>query len=186
MIMNELENALEWTKQPVPEFLRELHPTQQKKAITYIENLVSSKTDGLDELYHAISMIVKYIPHFVVVPLMVEHIRPQIAAGVCKKMSTDQATGYANDLPLEYFSQVSRHIDNQLMAQILSKMKKHRAEKFIHYELQHHLLHMLDIAEHLDERMLEVVAKRVTLPEHSDDLVNHPHKEVIERLREIQ
>lgn len=184
--MNELEHALKWTKQPVPDVLHELHPTQQKKVITYIENLVSSKTDGLEELYHAISMIVKYIPHFVVIPLMVEHIKPQIAAGVCKKMSVDQATGYANDLPLEYFSEVSRHIENQLMADILGRMKKHRAEKFIHYELQHHLLHMLDIAEHLDERMLETVAKLVTLPEHEDDFVNHPHKEIIERLRGMQ
>ena len=184
--MNELEHVLEWTNQPVPEFLQELHPTQQKKVINYIENQISSKTDGLDELYHAISMIVKYIPHFVVVPLMVEHIKPQIAAGVCKKMSPDQATGYANDLPLDYFSQVSRYIDNPFMAQILGMMKKHRAEKFVHHELQHHLLHMLDIAEHLEERMLAVVAKRVTLPEHSDDLVNHPHREVIERLRKMQ
>ena len=186
MIMNELEHALEWTKQPVPDVLHELHPTQQKKVIAYIENLVSSKTDGLDELYHAISMIVKYIPHFVVIPLMVEHIKPQIAAGVCKKMSVDQATGYANDLPLEYFSQVSRHIENPLMAEILGKMKKHRAEKFIHFELQHHLLHMLDIAEHLDQRMLEAVARLVTLPEHDDDLVNHPHKDIITRLRGMQ
>ncbi len=184
--MNELEHALEWTKQPVPDVLQELHPTQQQKVITYIDNLVRSKTDGLDELYHAISMIVKYIPHFVVIPLMVEHIKPQIAAGVCKKMSVEQATGYANDLPLDYFSQVSGHIENPLMAEILGKMKKHRAEKFILHELQHHLLHMLDIAEHLDERMLKVVAKLVTLPEHEDDLVNHPHREIIEQLRGMQ
>ncbi|MCG8341279.1 MAG: hypothetical protein MI684_00355, partial [Chlorobiales bacterium] len=86
----------------------------------------------------------------------------------------------------EYFSQVSRHIENPLMAEILGKMKKHRAEKFIHFELQHHLLHMLDIAEHLDQRMLEIVARLVTLPEHDDDLVNHPHKDIITRLRGMQ
>ena len=101
-------------------------------------------------------------------------------------MSVDQATGYANDLPLEYFSRVSHHIENTLMAEILGKMKKHRAQKFIHHELQHHLLHMLDITEHLDERMLAVVAKLVTLPEHDDDLVNHPHKEIIDKLRNMQ
>ncbi len=184
--MNELEHALEWTNQPVPEVLHELHPTQQQKVINYVENLVSSKTDGLEELYHAISMIVKYIPHFVVIPLMVDHIKPQIAAGVCKKMSVDQATGYANDLPLDYFSQVSRHIETPLMAEILGKMKRHRAEKFIHHELQHHLVHMLDIAEHLEQRMLEIVAKLVTLPEHDDDLLNHPHKDIITRLKNMQ
>lgn len=184
--MNDIEHALEWTRQPVPDVFHELNPSQQKKIVAYIENLVSSKTDGFEELYHAIGMIVKYIPHFVVIPLMVDHIKPQIAAGVCRKMSVEQAASYANDLPLEYFSEVSRHLDNQLMSDILSKMKKHRAEKFIHYELQHHLLHMLDIAGHLNDHMLNVTAKLVTLPEHDDDLVNHPHKEIIERLRGMQ
>ncbi len=184
--MTESEVVLEWTEIPVPEALRELEPAQQKQVFAYIENSVRSKTDGLDELYQAIAMIVKYIPHFVVIPLMVEHIRPAIAAGVCRKMSVDQATGYANDLPLEYFSEVSKNLDDPLMARIIGKMKKHRAEKFIHYELQHHLLHMLDIAGHFDQKMLEVIARHVTLPEHDDDLVTHPHREIIEQIREMQ
>ncbi|MCW8796780.1 MAG: hypothetical protein OQK67_06915 [Chlorobium sp.] len=184
--MNDTEHALEWTNQPMPDVLQELHPSQQRKVINYIDNLVSSKTDGLEELYHAIAMIVKYIPHFVVIPLMVEHIKPQIAAGVCIKMSVDQATGYANELPLEYFSKVSQHIENPLMAEILGKMKKHKAEKFIRYELQHLPAHMLDISRHLDKQKLEIVAKSVTLPSHDDDLVGHPHKEIIEQLRYMQ
>ncbi len=184
--MTETQHALEFTSQPLPDVLQELQPSQQQKIINYIDNLVSAKTDGLDELYQAISMIVKYIPHFVVIPLMVEHIRPRIAAGVCQKMSVEQATGYANDLPLEYFSEVSRHIDHMLMAKILGKMKKHHAEKFIHYELQHHLIHLLDVANHLDDRMLKIVARHVTLPEHNDDLVNHPHRTIIEKIRSLQ
>jgi hypothetical protein len=184
--MSELEESLAWTNLPVPEVIRQLQPEEQQLVTSYLKTLVELKTDGLEELYHAISMIVKYIPHFIVIPLMVEHIRPQIAAGVCRKMGVEQATGYANDLPLEYFSEVSRHLDHAMMAQLLEKMKKHPAEKFIHFELQHHLTHMLDIAENLDERMLGIVARHVTLPEHEDDLLRHPHKSVIEKLRALQ
>ena len=67
---------------------------------------------------------------------------------------------------------------------LLSIRKKHRAEKLIYHELQHHFLHMLDITELLDKRMFEIVAKPVTtLPGHNDDLANHPHKEIIKQLR---
>jgi len=101
-------------------------------------------------------------------------------------MGVDQATGYANDLPPEYFTEVSRHIEAPMMAEILGKMKKHHAEKFIISELRHHLTRMLDIAEHLNDRMLEIVAKHVTLPEHQDDLLKHPHTTIFTRLRTLQ
>jgi hypothetical protein len=184
--MSELEQALSWTNLPVPEVLRELNPGQQERIGDYLKTLVGHKTEGFDELYQAISMIVKYIPHFIVVPLMVEHIKPQIAAGVCQKMGVDQATGYANELPMDYFVKVSQHIDAVLMAEILEKMKRHHAEKFIHYELQHHLTHILDISEHLSNRMLETVAKHVTLPEHPDDLLNNSYSAIIEKIRALQ
>ncbi|MGB0130330.1 hypothetical protein [Chlorobium sp.] len=184
--MSELQEALAWTDIPVPEDLRHLPANQQQSVAAYVRAVVSRKTDGFEDLYHAIGMIVKYIPHFVVIPLMVEHIKPPIAAGVCRKMGVDQATGYANDLPLEYFSEVSRHIEPSMMAELLARMKKHHAEKFIHYELQHHLTHILDIAEHLEKRMLEVVARHVTLPEHDDDLLKHPHHNIIEKIRALQ
>jgi hypothetical protein len=185
--MSKLDKSLAWTNLPVPEVLHQLTGNQQEEIVSWARNLVDHKTDGFEELYMAIGMIVKYIPHFVVIPLMVEHIKPQIAAGVCSKMGVDQAVGYANDLPLEYFCEVSIHLDSEVMARILEKMKKHHAEKFIHHELKSNLPHILDIALHLDRRMLEIVAKQVTLPEEeNDDLLNHPHKPIFDKLRALQ
>lgn len=184
--MSDLNETLAWTGIPVPDVLNELPLQQKDKIITWAQELVEHKTDGFEDLFEAIGMIVKYIPHFIVIPLMVDHIKPRIAAGVCRKMSVDQATGYANDLPLEYFSEVSMHLESPLLAQILGKMRRHNAEKFIHYELQHRLTRMLDIATQLDEKILEIVAKHITLPEHEDDLVKHPHTEVIMKIRAMQ
>jgi hypothetical protein len=184
--MNELEELLAGSDMAMPEVLRQLPLHQQQEVVAWIKNVVSHNTEGLDDLYNAISMIVKYIPNFMVVPLMVEHIRPRIAAGVCIKMGVDQATGYANDLPLEYFSKVSKHLDAMMMAQILEKMKKNTVEKFIHYELKHHQTRVLDIAEHLDRRILEIVAKLVTLPEPANDHDKNPHRTVIEKIRAMQ
>jgi len=184
--MSDLEQSLAWTNLPVPDVLHQLPSHQQVQVVSWANSLVNHKTEGFDDLYSAISMIVKYIPHFMVIPLMVEYIRPQIAAGVCSKMSVDQATGYANDLPLIYFSEVSQHIDALMMAQILEKMKKHHVEKFIHYELQHNQSRMLEIAHHLNRHILEIVAKHVTLPEHGYDNSANPHKTVIEKIRMMQ
>jgi hypothetical protein len=184
--MSELEKLLAWSEMPVPEVLHQLPHQEQQEVAAWAKNLVSNKTEGLDDLYNAISMIVKYIPNFMVIPLMVAHIRPRIAAEVCIKMGVDQATGYANDLPLEYFSAVSKHLDTMMMAQILEKMKKNTAEKFIHYELQHYQSRILDIAEHLDRRILEIVAKLVTLPKHENDPARSQHRTVIDKIRAMQ
>ncbi len=149
--MSELETLTAWSPVPVPEAVHQMTPYQQQEIFVWAKNIVNKETDGFDDLYNAIAMIIKFIPNFMVIPLMVEHIRPRIAAGVCIKMGVDQATGYANDLPLEYFSEVSQHLDCVMMARILEKMKKYQAEKFIQYELKHHQLRMLDIAPHLEK-----------------------------------
>jgi hypothetical protein len=181
-----LEELLIGSDLAIPEVLHQLPHHQQQEVICWVRNLVIHKTEGLDDLFNAISIIVKYIPHFMVIPLMVEHIRPRIAAGVCIKMGVDQATGYANDLPLEYFSEVSKYLDAKMMAQILEKMKKQTVEKFIHFELQHHQSRILDMAEHLDRRILEIVAKLVTLPDHETDPANNPHRTIIDKIRAMQ
>ncbi|RXK85124.1 hypothetical protein EST62_07510 [Chlorobaculum sp. 24CR] len=184
--MTAIEETLAWTEIPLPETLRNLTQEEQEALAGYVREVIKSKTDGFDELYHAIGSIVRFIPHFIVIPLMVEHIRPQISAGVCRTMGVDQAVNYANDLPLEYFSEVSRHLDNDLMARILEKMKRNQAEKVMLFELLHHRSHMLGIAEHLDRRMLEFVVKNLDLnglPE--GDPVLLAHKSLSEKLHNL-
>ncbi|AOS85006.1 hypothetical protein BIU88_04355 [Chlorobaculum limnaeum] len=185
--MATIEQKLSWTETPLPEALKNLKNEEQEALARYLKEVIDKQTDGFDELYHAIGSIVRFIPHFIVIPLMVEHIRPQISAGVCRTMGVDQAVNYANDLPLEYFSEVSRHLDNDLMARILEKMKRNQAEKVILFELLHHRSHMLGIAEHLDRRMLEFVVKNLDLnglPE--NDPTISAHKLLIEKIRDLR
>jgi len=184
--MNELEELLAWSNTPVPGVLHQLPLHQQQEVILWAKTVVSHNTEGLDDLYNAISMIVKYIPNFMVIPLMVEHIRPRIAAGVCIKMGVEQATGYANDLPLEYFCDVSKHLDATMMAEILQKMRRQNAEKFICHELKHHQSRILDIAQHLDLRLLEIVAKLVTFTEKENEQASSSHKTIIDKIRAMQ
>jgi hypothetical protein len=184
--MSEVDGFRSWNDVPMPEVLRQLPPEQQQELFAWVKTMVSKETEGLDDLYNAISMIVKYIPNFMVVPLMVEHIRPRIAAEVCIKMGVDQATGYANDLPLDYFSEVASHLEVTMMAQILAKMKRNQVEKFIVLTLKERPTRMLDIAIHLDRPILEIVAKRITLPADDNDFATSPYKSVIDNMRSMQ
>ena len=184
--MSELDELLAWSKAPVPEVLQQLQPQQQQEVHSWAKNLVDHETEGLDDLYNAIAMIVKYIPNFMVIPLMVEHIRPRIAAQVCIKMGIDQSTGYANDLPLEYFSEVSSYLDEMMMAQVLAKMKRSQVEKFIIMILKENPTRMLDIASHLERPVLEIVAKYVAFPEENSELAISHHKPIIDKIRSMQ
>jgi hypothetical protein len=184
--MSELDELFAWSRAPVPEVVGQLQPQQQQELLSWAKNLVDHETEGLDDLYNAIGLIVKYIPNFMVMPLMVEHIRPRIAAQVCIKMGIDQATGYANDLPLEYFSEISTHVEEKMMAQILIKMKRSQVEKFIILMLKQDPTRMLDIASHLDRPVLEIIAKYVAFPEDESGLAGSPHKAVIDKIRSMQ
>ncbi len=184
--MSELDELLVWSKASVPEVVRQLQPQQQQEALSWAKNLVDQEIEGLDDLYNAIGMIVKYIPNFMVIPLMVEHIRPRIAAQVCIKMGIDQSTGYANDLPMEYFSKVSSHLDEKMMAQILTKMKRNQVEKFITMILKEDPTRMLNIAGHLERPVLEIMAKYVVFPDDESGLAVSPHKAVIDKIRSMQ
>ncbi|MBN1929089.1 MAG: hypothetical protein JW764_06070 [Chlorobiaceae bacterium] len=184
--MATFEETLAWTETQLPEPLKNLTQEEQEALAGYVKAVVKNKTDGFDELYQAIGSIVRFIPHFIVIPLMVDHIRPQISAGVCRTMGVDQAVSYANDLPLEYFSEVSRHLDDELMARILEKMKRNQAEKLILFELLHHRSHMLGIAEHLDRRMLEFVARNLETNKFSEnDPDLEAHKMLMEKIRNL-
>ncbi|MEI6638269.1 MAG: hypothetical protein FDX02_03280 [Chlorobium sp.] len=184
--MSEVDELIAWSMEPLPEALQQLQPQQQLEVLSWAKNLVGHETEGLDDLYKAIGMIVKYIPNFMVIPLMVEHIRPRIAAQVCIKMGIDLATGYANDLPLEYFSKISTHLDEKMMAQILTKMKRSQVEKFIIMALKEDPTRLLDIATHLERPVLEIVAKYVAFPEDESELAVSPHKAVIDKIRSLQ
>ncbi|MEI7695132.1 MAG: hypothetical protein WCI64_05750 [Chlorobium sp.] len=184
--MSEFDELLAWSKVPVPEGLRQLQPKQQQEVLSWAKNLVDHETEGLDDLYNAIGMIVKYIPNFMVIPLMVEHIRPRIAAQVCIKMGIDQATGYANDLPLEYFSKISTYLDEKLMAQVLTKMKRSQIEKFIIMTLKEDPARILDIANYLERPVLEILAKYVALPEDESELATSPYRELFAKIRSMQ
>lgn len=157
--MSALNPLFQNLNHPVPDVLNQLSEVQQQEVFGWVEQLITDQNEGVDELYNAISSIVKFIPNFMVIPLMVEQIHPRIAAGVCVKMGVEKATSYANDLPIEYLSNVMHYLSNQMAADILASMKRYSAEKLLHYEQEHYNNQLQTLLPYLTESLREVLTK---------------------------
>uniref|UniRef100_Q3ATM8 Uncharacterized protein n=1 Tax=Chlorobium chlorochromatii (strain CaD3) TaxID=340177 RepID=Q3ATM8_CHLCH len=146
----------------MPEAIRQLPAEAQQEVLAWVEKLLATQNEGVDELYNAISSIVKFIPNFMVIPLMVEQIHPRIAAGVCVKMGVEKATGYANDLPVEYLSSVTHHLPNPMVGEILTAMKRYAAEKLITYEIEHHRTDLQALMPSVSESHQALITKHLS------------------------
>jgi len=62
--MATFSDTLAWAEVPVPDTIQQMEPRQQEAVSSWMQEVVARKTEGFNELYQAISMIVKYIPHF--------------------------------------------------------------------------------------------------------------------------
>lgn len=175
-----------WSPDRLPATIRELEAAHQEAILAWAKGVVATETEGLDELYGAISMIVKYIPNFMVVPLMVEHIRPRIAARVCIKMGVEQVTGYANDLPTDYFAEVSTHLEHPLLARILEKMKKSQVERYIQHALKHHPVYLFSVAGFLDRQLLTLIARNFSSSDFDDNPEYAPFQEIIVEIKALR
>ncbi|MBF0237883.1 MAG: hypothetical protein HQM12_09275 [SAR324 cluster bacterium] len=182
---NILTKLIEWTEKPVPGFFKTLTPEQHQELLEYVHHVIDYETDGLDELYHTISSLIKYVPNFVLLPLITKFIKPPIAAGVCAKLSVKQASKIASDLPAEYLGEVALHMDSKLAAEILEELKPKLAEECIEYEGSHHPMKTLDIGQHVSDRLLKSASKYLYLLENVDDVLLETYKDVIQKLRAV-
>ncbi len=181
--MDDLKLLMTFTKSPVPAFFKTLSHEEQKELREYVETVISTKTDGLEELYYTIGVVIKFIPNFVLIPLTLQYIKPTIAAGVCEKLKLDQAVSLANDLPPEYIGEIAMHTSSKRSAQILEQLRASLAEKCIKYEGEHHPIKALEIGKHVSPRILKLCSKYLYLLENLDDSVLALYDDLIEKIR---
>lgn len=181
-----LKHLIEWTEEPIPPFFRDLSAEQLYELHGYTQNVVDYETDGLEELYYTISTIMKYIPNFVLLPLITNYIKPPIAAGVCAELSLKEASNLASGLPVEYLGEVALHMDSEWAAEIFSKLKSSLAEKCIEYEVSHHPMKSLDIGQYVDTKLLKKASKYLHLLETVDETLLEDYAELIDEIRSFE
>ena len=183
---NDLKHLMEWTEEPIPPFFKELSPDQLHALRGYTQNVVDYETDGLDELYYTISSLIKYIPNFVLLPLITNYIKPPIAAGVCAKLSVKEASNLAAGLPVEYLGEVALHLESEWAAEIFARLKPSLAEKCIVYEASNHPMKTLDIGQYVDTKLLKKASQYLHLLETVDETLLEEYAELIETIRSFE
>ena len=183
---NDLRRLIEWTEKPVPPFFRELSSEQLHELHGYTQNVVDYETDGLEELYYTISKLMKYIPNFVLLPLIINYIKPPIAAGVCAELSLKEASSLASGLPVEYLGEVALHLESEWAAEIFSKLKPALAEECIEYEVTHHPMKTLDIGQYVDTTLLKKASPYLHLLEAVDETLLEEYAELIDTIRSFE
>ncbi len=181
--MDDLKQLMTLTKSPLPSFIKSLSKEQQKELRQFVEQVVSTKTEGLQELYYTIGAVMKFIPNFVLIPLTLQYIKPTIAAGVCEKLNLDQAVSLANDLPPEYIGEIAMHTSSERSAKILEKLRPSHAEKCIKYEGENHPMKALEIGQHISPNLQKTSAKYLYLLENVDPSVLEIYYDLIQKLR---
>lgn len=180
-----LVELMERTEEPTPEFIKKLPPDQLLDLRDYTRNVVSYATSGMDELFHTISLVIKFIPNFVLLPLITKFIKAPIAGGVCAKLSVKEAVNIGNSLPVEYLGEVALYVESEQAAMILEGLKPKLAEFCIIYEAEHHPVKALDIGQYVSDRILKVAARYMDFLEQVDPVLLKDYEDVLDKIKKF-
>jgi len=183
---NDLKHMIEWAEKPIPAFFKDLSPEHLHELRGYTQAVVDYETDGLKELYYTISTLIKYVPNFVLLPLITNYIKPPIAAGVCEQLGLREASKLASGLPAEYLGEVAHHMESKWVAEILARLKPSFAEQCIEYAIMHHPMKALDIGQYVDKDILKIAAKYLHIIETVDRTLLEDYAELMEEIRSFE
>ena len=157
-----LDYLIELTEDSIPSFINTLSSNDVQELRDYIQSIVDRDEAGLDKLFESMSMMMKFIPNFILHSLTPKYIEPSIAARITNKLTVKQALGVTTGLPIEYIGETSAYMDSRHAAEILTGLKPKVLKPVIDYVFQHHPLKALDILEYVSDSVLSVAKKNVT------------------------
>lgn len=149
-----LEFLIELTEAPTPTFFRELSEPQLDELRNYIECVVNRDQAGLDRLFESMSMMMKFIPNFILHSITPKYIEPSIAARITNKLTVKQALGVTTGLPIDYIGETAVYLESRHAAEILIGLKTSKIKQVIEYVIDKHPPKALDILEHVPDDIL--------------------------------
>lgn len=158
---SDLDYLIELTENDIPSFVNTLSSNDVHELRSYIQEIVNRDEAGLDKLFESMSMMMKFIPNFILHSLTPKYIEPAIAARITNKLTVKQALGVTTGLPIEYIGETSAFMDSRHAADILVGLKHKSLDKVVEYVFQNHPLKALDILEHVSGSALSIAKKHV-------------------------
>lgn len=180
-----LNYLAELTGNSTPAFFNALSEKELTELESYVKSVIDRGEAGLDRLFESMSMMMKFIPNFILHAITPKYIEPSIAARITSKLTVKQALGVTTGLPIEYIGDTSAYLESQLAAEILSGIKKNRVEQILAYLVNKHPLKTLDILEHVSKDFIKFAQPLipVSLSEHTD--LSPARREIFDKILQL-
>ena len=182
---DKLNYLAELTETSTPTFFNTLSETELAELETYIKSVVSNGEAGLDRLFESMSMMMKFIPNFILHAITPKYIEPSIAARITSKLTIKQALGVTTGLPIVYIGDTSAYLESQLAAEILSGIKKNRVEQILAYLVSKHPLKTLDILEHVSEDFLKIAQPLIPVSLSEQTGLSSARREILDKILQL-
>lgn len=168
---------------PTPAFLNELPSEQLNELRHYVEAVVTRDEAGLDKLFESMSMMMKFIPNFILHSLTPKYTEPAIAARITAKLTVKQSLGVTGGLPSDYVGETSVYMKPQHAAEILQGLKKDKIKSIVAYMVEKHPLKALDIFEYLSEETRQLCTPFTSTINIDEATLNHSRKATLNTLK---
>tara|TARA_R110001592_G_scaffold65203_2_gene200279 strand:+ start:3809 stop:4372 length:564 start_codon:yes stop_codon:yes gene_type:complete len=182
---DKLNYLAELTETSTPPFFDTLSEKELTELEVYVKSIVSKGEAGLDRLFESMSMMMKFIPNFILHAITPKYIEPSIAARITSKLTLKQALGVTTGLPIEYIGDTAAYLESQLAADILSGIKKNRAEQILAYLVNKHPLKTLDILEHVSKDLLKIAQPLIPNSLSERTGLSSARREILDKLQQL-
>jgi hypothetical protein len=180
-----LNYLAELTETSPPSFLNELSEDHLNQLKVYVDVIIRKNESGLDKLFESMSMMMKFIPNFILHAITPKYIEPSIAARITSKLTIKQALGVTSGLPVEYIGDTAAYLDSQHAADILSGIKNNKIEQIITYMVKKHPLKVLDICEHFSVDILKLAKPLILAATFDEAGLSNARREILEKLQQL-
>lgn len=144
------------------EYLETLTDEQLHILCQYTDNVVEHHLHGLDKMMNSMIHSMKYIPNVFMQMMAKKYVDPIFSARLTQKMRIKDIVALTKGMPAEYVAEVTAHQeDDKLSAEIMRNMKPKDINPVLKIVCDKHPFKALDIAEHLDDKLLRLAAKNI-------------------------
>ena len=180
-----LNYLAELTEISPPAFFNKLPEEDLNELKEYVDAIVSKSETGLDKLFESMSMMMKFIPNFILHSITPKYIEPSIAARITSKLTVKQSLGVTSGLPVEYIGDTAAYLDSQYAANILSGIKKNKVEQLIDYLMNNHPLKALDIFEYVSADILRIAKPLIRTSTYDEASLSSARREILEKVQQL-
>lgn len=161
----------------LPASIHSLSEDVLQDVVDYTREVVDIKTRGVDKAFEMTSVTIKFIPNFILFPLIKSYIEPPIAARIVKVLTTKQALDIASGLSEEYIAETAIFMDDKQAGEILASLRERLAIRVVRLAFDKKPIKLLDIFPHIKQDKISRLFSQISRQEFADLQVSSPDRQ---------